>query len=271
MTAKSSVDSVRKDMISEMLIPIPPKDEQLRISKLLRDTDELISSLENIIEKKKLIKQGVMQQLLTGKKRLPGFSGKWEEVSVDKLTKFHKQGYFTQENYKVNGRYYLLRGTDMQNPDIDLSSTPKINSNETDYKNYKVEKGDFLIVRSGSIGRYGIVKDLPDSILGSYLILFRFDQLKLDNGYFGYFYESEISVRQLLTITQGSSNPNINAENIKSLRIPLPPTLNEQIAIRETLDKMDSELKSYKQKLNKYKNIKLGMMQVLLKGRIRLV
>lgn len=266
------VYGVSRGNLKKVLIPLPPtKEEQTAIAKVLGDTDELISSLENLIEKKKLIKQGAMQQLLTGKKRLPGFSGKWERISVGAVTKFHKQGYYTKEQYKEGGKYFLLRGTDMLNPRIDLSTTPKVNANEFDYKSYKVEKNDVLIVRSGAIGRYGIVKDIPDSIFGSYLILFRFDQQKLDNNFFGYFYQSESSIGQLMTITQGSSNININAENIKSLTIPIPPTIDEQKAISQIFMDLDLEITKLEQKLTKYKNIKQGMMQVLLTGKIRLV
>ena len=77
-TAKSSVDSVRRDMIAEMLIPTPPIPEQERIAEALSDVDSMISSLEKLIAKKKAIKQGAMQKLLTGKKRLPGFDGEWD-------------------------------------------------------------------------------------------------------------------------------------------------------------------------------------------------
>jgi len=79
MTAKSSVDSVRREMIADMLIPLPPKVEQQAIAEVLSDVDDLIGSLDKLIAKKRAVKTGAMQQLLTGKQRLPGFKGEWKE------------------------------------------------------------------------------------------------------------------------------------------------------------------------------------------------
>ena len=80
MTAKSSVDSVRKDMIAEMRVAVPSISEQMIITSSLSDIDSLISSLEQLIAKKRLIKQGAMRELLTGKKRLAGFDGEWKNT-----------------------------------------------------------------------------------------------------------------------------------------------------------------------------------------------
>lgn len=191
----------------------------------------------------------------------------WTVVTVGKLTEFHKQGYYTTENYKGNGKYYLLRGTDMQNPRIDLSTTPKVDACERDYESYKVLSGDFLFVRSGAIGRYGIVPEkLPNSIFGSYLINFRFTN-KVDNKYFGYFYQSELSINQLKGITQGGGNLNINAENIKALKIPLPPTNSEQAAIATALSDTDDLIENLEKLIFKKRSIKQGAMQELLKPR----
>lgn len=270
MTAKSSVDSVRREMIAGMEIPLPGIKEQIQIANTLIDIDDLIQRIVKLIAKKKAIKQGAMQDLLTGKRRLPGFSGEWEEKKVGDVTLFHKQGYYTQESYKSEGEYFLLRGTDMQNPRIDLSTTPKINANAKDFHDYMVMPGDFLFVRSGAIGRFGIVGTIPKSIFGSYLINFRFDQRIVDNLFFGYFYQSEISLNQIKTITQGGGNININAENIKSLSVDLPP-IEEQRAIANNLSDIDFEIENLEKKLEKYNQIKQGAMQVLLTGKIRLI
>ena len=91
MTAKSSVDSVRREMIARMLIPLPPtKVEQEAIAEALGDADALIECLEQLLAKKRNIKKGAMQELLTGKKRLPGFSGKWEVKALGDVATFHK-------------------------------------------------------------------------------------------------------------------------------------------------------------------------------------
>ncbi len=194
----------------------------------------------------------------------------WNIVSVGNITKFHKQGYYTTEQYKGDGEYFLLRGTDMQNPRIDLSTTPRINANQRDYEAYKVLIGDFLFVRSGAIGRYGIANEnTPKSIFGSYLINFRFVQ-DLDSSFFGYFYQSQLAISQVNAITQGGGNVNINAENIKALRIPLPPTKSEQTAIATALSDADALISSLEKLIDKKRKIKQGVMQRLLTGDKRL-
>ncbi len=90
LTAKSTVDSIRMEMIAEMLIPLPEKQEQLRIASTMRDIIELIEKLETTIEKKKNIKEGSMQELLTGKRRLTGFTEEWKETTLGKIGIFTK-------------------------------------------------------------------------------------------------------------------------------------------------------------------------------------
>jgi type I restriction enzyme, S subunit len=171
----------------------------------------------------------------------------WPKYKVADLTLFHKQGYYTKDKYDPEGNVYLLRGTDMQNPSIVISDTPKINVSEKDYENFKALTGDVLIVRSGAIGRYGIVdKDTPQSIFGSYLINFRLNNNLIRNDYFGYFYESFNAINQLIRISQGGSNININAENIKDLRMKVPP-LEEQKKIANILSTWDRAI----EKVNK--------------------
>jgi len=192
------------------------------------------------------------------------FPDDWNLIRIEEVTKFHKQGYYTQEHYKPNGKYYLLRGTDMKSPEIDLSTTPKIESNEIDYLSYQVAEGDFLFVRSGAIGRYGIVpKELPKSIFGSYIINFRFTN-EILSTFLGYLYQSELCLEQLKSITQGGGNLNINAENIKKLIIPLPP-LPEQQAIAEVLTDTDNLIQALEKQIAKKRMIKQGVMQELLR------
>lgn len=120
-----------------------------------------------------------------------------------------------------------------------MKDTPKIDASEKDYDAFKTEIGDFLIVRSGNVGTYGIVDiDIP-AIFGSYLIDFRFDTEKVTNEFFGYFYQSERFQSQLNKITQSSANININAENIKSTYISLP-VLIEQKKISNIMSTLDN-------------------------------
>ena len=147
---------------------------------------------------------------------------------------------------------------------------PLLQITQKDFEQYKISNGDFLFARSGAIGRYGIVEDGTEAVFGSYIIRFKFDKNKILNRFFGYLYETSIIWKQLQAITQGSSNININANNIKALKIPLPK-LEEQQAIATILSDMDAEIAALEQKRDKTRALKQGMMQELLTGKTRLI
>ena len=192
--------------------------------------------------------------------RFKGFTKDWEQRKVSEITKFHKQGFYTTEEYDNSKKYYLLRGTDLTENKLVLKDTPKIDATEKDYDAFKTEIGDFLIVRSGTVGTYGIVDvDIP-AIFGSYLIDFRFDMEQVTNEFFGYFYQSSLFKSQLNKIIQASANTNINAENIKSTVISLP-SLNEQRRISEYLGNLDNLITLHQRKCEQTKNLKKYMLQ----------
>ncbi|MGO5291331.1 restriction endonuclease subunit S [Porcincola sp. LCP21S3_C12] len=192
--------------------------------------------------------------------RFPEFTDEWEQRKVSEITKFHKQGFYTTEDYNENKKYYLLRGTDLTENKLILKDTPKIDATEKDYQAFKTEVGDFLIVRSGTVGTYGIVyEDIP-AIFGSYLIDFRFDMEQVTNEFFGYFYQSESFKTQLRQIVQQSANTNINAENIKSTSIMLP-SIDEQKRIGEYLGQIDNLITLHQHKCDDLKELKKGLLQ----------
>ncbi|AVP54386.1 hypothetical protein C3B72_04300 [Clostridium tetani] len=162
----------------------------------------------------------------------------WEQRKVSEITLFHKQGFYTTEPYHETNKYFLLRGTDLTENKLVLKDTPKINASEKEYKDFKVQVGDFLIVRSGTVGTYGIVNIDIAAIFGSYLINFRFDKSVVTNEFFGYFYQSDLFKNQLRQIIQQSANTNINAENIKSTKINIP-SIEEQKKIAGFLERLD--------------------------------
>jgi type I restriction enzyme S subunit len=277
--------SLNRNFIAPIPIAIPPTwDEQKAIAEALSDADALIESLEQLIAKKRQIKQGAMQELLTGKKRLSGYGNAcsefkdtelgplpadWPVVEVRQVTRSHKQGYYTKERY-VDSGVKLVRITDLMNPRIEYSTMPMLQLSASDHDAYKVNVGDFLFARSGAIGRYGIVYADEDAIFGSYIIRFSFDSTKMTNEFFGYLYETELVQKQLLSITQGSSNININAGNIKAIRIP-SPQIHEQTSIAAMVSDIDADIAAQEAKRAKAQSIKQGMMQELLTGRIRLI
>ncbi|GAB3807514.1 restriction endonuclease subunit S [Virgibacillus kimchii] len=187
----------------------------------------------------------------------------WKIKYISNITKEHKQGYYTKDEYSHSG-VKLIRVTDLLNQKIEFDNMPSLNIDEKTYNQFKVDDGDFLFARSGGIGRYGIFKyQYPKSIFGSYLIRFKFDTSTVDNKFVGYFYESYLAKKQIKAITQGSSNININAENIKSLRLPIP-MLKEQQKIATILSSVDEAIEKTEQIIEQTETVKKGLMEQLL-------
>ena len=210
-------------------------------------------------------------QIKTGYKQteLGVIPNDWEILEVMDATISHKQGYYTKDRYMESG-VSLVRITDLHNPKIDYAAMPALRISKRDFDLYKINVGDFLFARSGAIGRYGIVHEKVDAIFGSYIIRFVFDSSKLINEYFGFVYETDVIWKQLLSITQGSSNININATNIKSLKVAIPPQKEEQSAIITSLSDADVLIEHLDKMIAKKKAIKQGTMQQLLTGKKRL-
>lgn len=193
----------------------------------------------------------------------------WETYKVSQFTLAHKQGFYTKNPYVPEG-VKLARITDLHFNKINFDDMPSLKISEDDFKQYKISEGDFLFARSGAIGRYGIVSEPVKAIFGSYIIRFVLNAKLISNYYFGYAYQAEFTNKQLLSITQGSSNININAENIKALKIPIPKSKIEQDAIAEALIDADTLIESLEKLIEKKRQIKQGVMQELLTGKKRL-
>lgn len=216
--------------LGETPITLPCVSEQQKIGDYFRNLDFLIT----LHQREYFLFDFSGESAKTAQNTLS-----WEQRKVSEITEFHKQGFYTTEAYDESKKYYLLRGTDLTDNRLVLKGTPKIDATEKDYQAFKTQIGDFLIVRSGTVGTYGIVYDDIPAIFGSYLIDFRFDKSLVVNEFFGYFYQSDLFKNQLRQIIQQSANTNINAENIKSTSIKLP-SLSEQNKIANFFTQLDS-------------------------------
>lgn len=276
MTAKSSVDSVRMEMIADMQIPLPPtKAEQTAIAAALSDADALISSLEKLIAKKRNIKQGAMQELLTGKKRLPGFSGEWEELNMAENSvlkaRIGWQGLTTAE-YLKSGDYYLVTGTDFLNGRINWPNCCFVDeSRYAQDKNIQLNVGDILLTKDGTIGKVGYVDALPSpATLNSGVFVIRPKNNAYSPLFFYYILTSRIFDDFLVKLKAGSTISHLYQKDFVNFSF-MAPNLEEQTAIAQILSDMDAEIEQLEQKLDKYKMMKQGMMQELLTGKTRLI
>ena len=248
--------------------------EQVTIVKALSDIDSLISSLQKLIEKKKAIKQGAMQELLTGKKRLPGFYGKWKHgVWKDVLAGFYSGAtpYRGRADYYKGNIRWVSSGELNYNIIKDtIEHISEKAKNETSLVVHPA--GTFLMAitgleAAGTRGSCAILgKDATTN--QSCMAIYGTDKMVIPYLYHYYLLNGEELAFQYC---QGTKQQSYTAAIVKELPIYYPCDIVEQQAIAQVLSDMDSEIEQLEKKLAKYQQIKQGMMQELLTGQIRLV
>ena len=263
LTAGSTINHLYQKDFVHFSFKAPKAEEQKAIAKVLSDTDELISSLEKLIAKKEAMKQGTMQQLLTGKKRLNGFSGEWEEKRLGdignptmckRIMKYQTSDIGEVPFYKI--------GTFGKEADSFISYALY-----AEFKNKFSfpKKGDVLISASGTIGRIVIFDGKASYFQDSNIVWIDNNEKIVTNKYLSFVYQVTKWTTEDTTIAR------LYNDNLKNLEILVPSTLEEQNAISQILSDIDNEIKSLKSKLSKAKAIKDGMMSELLTGKTRLI
>jgi len=268
----TKVSGISKTNIAKLKLPIPPLPEQQAIASALSDVDALITALEQLITKKRNIKQGAMQQLLTGKKRLPGFSGEWEAKRLgDCLSKNPDYGINAPSVPYSDNLPVYIRITDISDdgrfmPEK-ITSVDNINSN-----NYFLEKDDLVFARTGASTGKTYLYNPKDGklVFAGFLIRVKVDSQKLHPQFLKSYTETTMYWNWVNIMSMRSGQPGINGNEYSQLPILLPP-LPEQTAIATILSDMDTEIEALEQKRDKYRALKQGMMQELLTGKTRLV
>ena len=292
MAAGSSVQNLNKEKVADLQLKVPPLPEQQRIAKALSDVDALISTTEKLLQKKKNIKQGTMQELLTGKKRLPGFAKStrtkmtelgeipedWEVKSLGDIFSI-KHGYgfegqfFSSENNQhivvTPGNFKLEGGFQKQKQPIYYTGTYP--------DEFKLKPNDLIIMmtdlskNSDTLGNPAIVPDDGNDYLHNQrigLIQIHNDSFVKDYIYLllctKEYHEAVVSTAAGSTVKHTSPN------RIYSINLVVSTSKEEQTAIANVLSSMDKEIETLNAKLEKYRNLKTAMMQQLLTGKIRL-
>lgn len=248
--------------LSVVEMPLPPYEEQVRIAKALSDIDELIENLEKLIEKKKNIKTGAMQELLTGKRRLPGFDGEWEARSLGECASFRSE---TASVDTIDSKRYI--GTDNMLPNCGgiRENTVELNCKIA----RKYESGDVLLSNIRPyLKKCHLVDD--DGICSVDVLAIRANQRIVVSEYLFAMISSDAFIDCVSSKTIGTKMPRGDKREMIRYEFRVPP-LAEQRAIAEVLSDMDIEISQLQKKLDKYKRLKAGMMDELLTGRIRLV
>ena len=268
----TKVTSVSKSAIKDTYIVVPSKFEQTRIATVLSNVDALISELGRLIEKKRAIKQGAMQQLLTCKKRLKGFSEPWVEKKLgEDATILRGSSPRPIEDYITDSQDGLnwIKIGDVKPEEKYLRKTAEKIKKEGLSKTRQVKKGDFILSNSMSFGRPYIL-DIDGCIHDGWLVIQDYQEA-YDMQLLYYILCSDAIMDQYVSMAAGSSVQNLNKEKVANVLLYAPTSLQEQSAIASILTSMDDEITALEAKKVKCEQIKQGMMQQLLTGKIRLV
>lgn len=272
--------NLNTDRIAGLMLPFPELEEQEAIAGALSDADGLIEGLERLIAKKRLIKQGAMQDLLTAKRRLPGFSGEWIETTFGQCFQFLRTGSASRSKLGANlGVGYLHYGDihGMSSPTLDLSKVrlPEI-SQELVTNLSRAQDGDLVIADASEdildIGKSVELRgvDGKEVVAGLHTFLLRGNRALVAEGFKAYIQFLHDVRAGIESIATGSSVYGISKKNLQTLKFRVPQT-DEQLAIGKVFSDMDAEIQALETRLVKAQQVKEGMMQNLLTGRIRLV
>ncbi|THF70968.1 restriction endonuclease subunit S [Deinococcus sp. Arct2-2] len=244
------------------LLPLPkiPVPEQRAIASALADVEALLSSQEELLTKKRQLKQAAMQELLSGKKRLEGFMGEWEEKTLGEIAEIVMGQAPSSKNY-----YLQPVGLPLLQGNADIRARRSIERIWTTQVTKKAFKSDILMTVRAPVGSIGIASN--DAVLGRGICAIRSISIFME-----FLYHKLLSVeKEWESASQGSTFNAVNSDQIKSFVIFIPTGFSEQQAIAAVLSDMDVEIDALAERLTKTRGLKQGMMQELLTGRTRLV
>ena len=276
LIAKIAVNqaSFTKPDFLKLAIPIPPVNEQHAIAEALSDADALIESLEQLIAKKRQIKQGAMQELMTGQRRLPGFSGEWKNFLWGDLLISCSSG---ATPFRGNPEYYKGNinwvSSGELNYNVIYETIEHVSTDAINKTNLKIHPpGTFLMAITGleAAGTRGSCAILGVESATNQSCMAIYPGPNLSPGFLYNYYVfkgDELAFKYC----QGTKQQSYTANIVKLLPIFIPPSLEEQKAISSVFEEMDDEIKLLVEKLEKARQIKQAMMQELLTGRIRLI
>lgn len=268
--------SFTADIAKKLPIYRPPLTEQLRIAEALSDIDTLIAEMEALIEKKRAIMTATMQNLLTARRRLTGYSEPWKEYQFSSFgSTFNGLSGKSANDFGHGDAYYVTFVNVIYNTVIDKSILQRVDVRKNEKQN-SVIKGDLLLNTSSEtpeeVGMCSFVSELiPDLYLNSFCFGFRIFNDEIDPLFLSFLIRSAIGRKLMIELAQGSTRYNLPKKKFLNSSILLPNKLSEQRAIATILSDMDAELAELETKRDKYIAIRQGMMQQLLTGKIRLI
>jgi len=267
--AGSNYPAINASVFSNLMILLPPLDEQEKIAEILSTWDEAINLAINLIESKKQFKKALMQNLLTAKIRFPQFKDEWQEMIIGELFEFKKGQGLSKEILDNNGKFECVLYGELYTTYGEIIENIKSRTNFQG--SIKSKFDDILIPSSTTTGSIDIaiaaVILKNDVLLGGDINILR----KKRNNIYGKFvayYITNIKNKELSSYAQGTTIIHLYAKDFKDMKIKLP-NLNEQQKIAEVLTACDDEINLLNLKLENLKKQKQGLMQKLLSGKVR--
>ena len=280
----TKVSAISKSSLKKTFIVVPSKKEQKAIAGVLSEMDALIDSTGELLAKKQAIRDGMMEDLLTGKKRLPGFEGsgktvmtdigelpeEWEVTVLGEYSKIYRGGsprpiqdYLTDSRDGIN---WIKIGDVKPGAKYINETAEKIIPEGISFSR-QVYQGDFVLSNSMSFGRPYIL-NVNGCIHDGWLVIQDYAKT-YDREFLYYALGAKHTLDQYSSMAAGSSVQNLSKEKVAEVCI-LTPDIEEQKAIAGVLSEMDEEIGALKERLQKYRQIRDGMMDDLLTGRRRL-
>ena len=281
LSAKNSVDSVRRNMISEMEIPLPPLPEQQKIAEILSTVDTKIEVIDQQISKTQELKKGLMQRLLTKGIGHTEFKDSplgeipkgWEVANLGDISEVKGRiGYrgYTKADLVEKGEGALAIGGAQISKENRLNLTKPVYLNWEKYEEspeIKVNVGNIVFAQRGTLGRTALIESLPErATINPSMVLIK--NITCNNKLLFYYLCSSHVQNIVSSISTSTAVPMISQKQIKAFKIGLPP-MNEQERIAEILSSVDDKSVLLNEKKKTYKKLKQGLMQQLLTGKVR--
>lgn len=274
--AKPAVNqaSISTSNIRKIKLAIPPMVEQRKIAEILCVWNEAIEKQSRLIEKLELRKRALMQRLLTGRTRLPGFTSPWQKVKLGEIGKtYNGLTGKSKEDFEDGNAKFIPYINVFFNEKVNIDKLGVVSVDESEKQN-KVQYGDiFFTVSSETPDEVGmasvLLEYIDDAFLNSFCFGYRLNDFETLNPIFAsYILRGDRFRNYMMVLAQGSTRFNISKNEVMKLRIELP-SLSEQKAIAEVLTMVDNEIATHRKKLDALRLQKRGLMQQLLTGKTR--
>lgn len=279
-TVQTGVPHINLRILRSIPVPVPSPREQRAIAEALSDVDGLLGALDALIAKRRAIKQATMQQLLTGKTRLPGFTGDWQSKRLGDYVTFLRNGVHSRAELTNDDAVKYLHYGDIHKStrvylDPRATPLPALSISRAGPLD-RLQSGDLVLV-DASEDLEGIGKSVEvtgvaggEVVAGLHTIAARFDKRVLADGFKAYLQFCPAFRDHLKRLAAGTKVYATRRAHIASVEMPLP-AVDEQRTIGTVLSDMDTDLAALEVRRDKTSAIKLGMMQRLLTGRVRLM